>query len=389
MNVEMFARQIQAIHGRLHEMYQATDCDVELQPHLLLPTAFKELGTASEELQVAAEELFEQTETLVATRAQVEAERQRYRDLFESMPNAYLVTDLDGKIQEANRAAALLLNVQASFLIDKLLINFIPPQARRAFRSKLAHLQLSEWVKEFSVALQPRNSELIEAAITVAPVRDSQGNLATLRWIVRDITETQRVLRSLDSPDYDLSLARPLHFYSKGEVIPLEPQMIWLVCQGWVKLSTLSERGEEVLLGLVGRQMPFGSGMTSLPTYQAIALSEEVQLVSIPMTEIYKTVRLSQSFLPKITQRLRQTEALLAISGKRQVKERLHYFLQFLKQEIGQPMSQGIRLSVRLTHQDLADACCTTRVTITRLVGKLQQQGKIAFDSKHHMILKD
>jgi CRP-like cAMP-binding protein len=100
-------------------------------------------------------------------------------------------------------------------------------------------------------------------------------------------------------------------------------------------------------------------------------------------------VRLSQSFLPKITQRLRQTEALLAISGKRQVKERLHYFLQFLKQEIGQPMSQGIRLSVRLTHQDLADACCTTRVTITRLVGKLQQQGKIAFDSKHHMILKD
>jgi PAS domain S-box-containing protein len=389
MNVEMFAQQIQAIHGRLHEMYQSTGSDVELQPHLLLPTAFKELGTASEELQVAAEELFEQTETLVATRAQVEAERQRYRDLFEFMPNAYLVTDLQGKIQEANRAATVLLNVQASFLVDKLLINFIPPQARRAFRAKLAHLKLSEWVKEFSVPLQPRNNELIEAAITVAPVRDSQGNLATLRWIVRDVTETQRVLRPLDSSDYDLSLARPLHFYSKGEIIPLEPRTIWLVSQGWVKLSTVSERGEEVLLGLVGRQMPFGSGMTSLPTYQAIALSEEVQLVSIPMTEVDKTVRLSQSFLPKITQRLRQTEALLAISGKRQVKERLYYFLQFLKQEIGQPMSQGTRLSVRLTHQDLADACCTTRVTITRLVGKLQQQGKIAFDSKHHMILKD
>jgi PAS domain S-box-containing protein len=389
MNVDILAQQIKAIHWRLAELYKGTSTDLQLQPDLLLPVAFKELGTASEELQVAAEELFQHREALESTRAQVEAERQRYRDLFEFMPNAYLITDLQGKIQEANRAAALLLNVQASFLIDKLLINFIPPQARRAFRSKLAHLQLSEWVKEFSVALQPRNSELIEAAITVAPVRDSQGNLATLRWIVRDITETQRVLRSLDSPDYDLSLARPLHFYSKGEVIPLEPQMIWLVCQGWVKLSTLSERGEEVLLGLVGRQMPFGSGMTSLPTYQAMVISDEVQLASIPLTEISTSVPLTQALLPKINQRLRQTEALLAISGKRQVKERLEYFLLFLKQEIGQPVEQGTLLSVRLTHQDIADACCTTRVTITRLMGKLQQQGKVKFDSRHHMILID
>jgi CRP-like cAMP-binding protein len=79
----------------------------------------------------------------------------------------------------------------------------------------------------------------------------------------------------------------------------------------------------------------------------------------------------------------------LAISGKRQVKERLQYFLLFLKQEIGQPSDQGTRLPVRLTHQDIADACCTTRVTITRLIGKLQKQEKISFDAKHQRIFKD
>jgi CRP-like cAMP-binding protein len=156
-----------------------------------------------------------------------------------------------------------------------------------------------------------------------------------------------------------------------------------------VKLSTISDSGEEVLVGLVGSDRPFGSGLTSLPTYQAIALSENVQLVCIPLSEIATSPDLAQALLPKISERLQQTEALLAISGRRQVRERLYHLLLLLKQEIGQPVAQGTRLSVRLTHQDLADACCTTRVTITRLLSKLQQEGKIKFDSKHHILLID
>lgn len=119
----------------------------------------------------------------------------------------------------------------------------------------------------------------------------------------------------------------------------------------------------------------------------AIALSEIVELVCIPLSEIATSFRLTQALLPQITKRLRQTEILLAISGKREVKDRLYYLLLFLEQEFGQRVPQGTRLTIRLTHQDLADACCTTRVTITRLLSKFQQQDKIAFDSKHHIIL--
>jgi CRP-like cAMP-binding protein len=32
--------------------------------------------------------------------------------------------------------------------------------------------------------------------------------------------------------------------------------------------------------------------------------------------------------------------------------------------------------------------CCTTRVTITRLLTQLQQQKKLSVDSQHHLILK-
>lgn len=389
MKVETFAQQVQDIHGRLSELYQGAIASAESPPNSLLPIAFKELGTASEALQIAAEQLFQHTDELTAIRAQVEAQRQRYQELFEFMPNAYLVTDAQGKILEANRAAALLLKVEQSFLLDKILVSFIPPPDRPAFRSKLAQLHPSSWSHEWRLRFQPRKNEVFDAAMSVAPVRNSQGKPITLRWIVRHITlakPTRLALKSNDN-DNDVNQERPKHFYSKGEIIPLESSFIWLVHRGLVKLSTMSERGDEVLVGLAGTSMVFGSSMTSLPTYQATALSDNVELVTIPLSEIAASPCLTQTLFPQMTKRLRQTESLLAISGKRHVKDRLQHLLLFLKQDFGYSVGQGTRLSIRLTHQELADACCTTRVTITRLLRQLQQQGVIAFDSKHLIIL--
>jgi PAS domain S-box-containing protein len=389
VNVEQFAKRIQLIHWRLAELYQDANGSIPQQRDLLLPTAFKELGTASEELQVAVEELYQQSEELAATRLLIEAERQRYQELFEFMPNPYFITDAQGKIKEINRAAARLLNLEQLYLQDKLLINFIPLQDRPAFRFKLNQLQQRHWIQNWTVHLQPRNSECLEVELAVNTVCNEEGELLYMRWIVRDITQQKQELKTLQGNNYDIIQDRPLHTFSKGEIIPLSPTCIWLVSQGVVKLNTLSETGDEILMGLVAPSMPFGSGMTSLPTYQAIALSETVKLVSFSPAEISGCPYLSQMLLPQFNQRLRQTELLLAIAGKRQVRDRLYHLLQLLKQEIGVPVAQGTRLTVRLTHQDLADACCTTRVTITRLLGQLHKQGKIMFDSKHHLIIRD
>jgi len=44
---------------------------------------------------------------------------------------------------------------------------------------------------------------------------------------------------------------------------------------------------------------------------------------------------------------------------------------------------------VRMTHQNLANAIGTTRVTVTRLLSKLKGEGKISFDCDRHIILKE
>ena len=192
----------------------------------------------------------------------------------------------------------------------------------------------------------------------------------------------------LESSQNELKEGRRLHFYARGEEIPLVSQGVWQVCQGLVQLSTLCQNGEEVWLGWAEPSTFFGHWFSLLQSYQATALTD-VYLTWFSLTEINSSERLAQTVLQQMVRRMRQTEALLAISGQRRVEERLQQLLLLMKREIGQPVVEGTRLGVRLTHQNLANAIGTTRVTVTRLLSKLKSEGAIILDRDRHIIIKN
>ncbi len=386
MNINLLSQQVETMYGRLSTLYNHANATHVPAPELL-PIALKELGVASEELQVAMEELTRQNNELLAARNRTEAERQRYQNLFEFAPDAYLVTDTGGNIRETNRAAAALFLRQQRFLVGKPLTIVVAIDDRPLFRAKLSQLAQRDHIDAY-VRLQRHSTEVFDAMLTVDVIRYPDDASPVLRWLVRDITEHKRAQASLEQADSTPFQDRSLQTYTKGEMIPLDNQTLWLVVHGMVKLTTLSDNGDEMLVGLATDGMVFGASFTSLQTYQAIALAS-VQLVSIPLTEIARSPHLAQALLPSINQRLRQTEGFLAIYGQLRVQDRLNRLLSMLKQEIGQPVEAGTRLRVRLTHQDFASACCTTRVTVTRLLGKLQQQGKVIVDAQNHLILTE
>ncbi len=109
VSVDSFTQQIQIVQRRLNRLYQDTNISIQQQPELL-PLALKELGIFSEELQIAVEELQQQNVELAATRIALETERQHYQELFEFVPDGYVVTDIAGTIKEANKAVSGLLN---------------------------------------------------------------------------------------------------------------------------------------------------------------------------------------------------------------------------------------------------------------------------------------
>lgn len=184
----------------------------------------------------------------------------------------------------------------------------------------------------------------------------------------------------------ELYQGRSLYAFRAGQAIPMTAQEVWIVCRGVVLLSTLYPNGEEALLGLAGSSMPFGLPMTLIHPYQAIALSD-ADLMCVSIAELQQSATLSQEIFYPLNRRLRQAEAMLAMAGCRRVEDRLRQLILLLQMEIGQPVSEGMRLSVRLTHQHLASAIGTTRVTVTRLLGKLKDEGWLTVDKSRHIVL--
>jgi len=156
-----------------------------------------QLHTALEELRVAEEELRQQNEQLAVANEAALVQRRRYQELFDFAPDVYLVTDAQGNIQEANRAALTRLQVRALSVAGKPLIVFIAADARRAFSALLARLRQGEEVRGEELRIRPRRGEPFPAVLYVAAAHDAAGRLVALRWLLHDVAALHEARRRL------------------------------------------------------------------------------------------------------------------------------------------------------------------------------------------------
>ncbi|WP_375472668.1 putative bifunctional diguanylate cyclase/phosphodiesterase [uncultured Nostoc sp.] len=181
MDIDNFSQQIEELRSRVRGIWQRTATQ---------PNSHQELIIAVfDEIQIAIEELLVASEQLEVTRAAAEKECQRYQELFDFAPDAYLVTDTAGKILEANNAAATMFSVHLKYLVGKPLIVFIAQQDRRFFRFQINNLQQQQdWV----IDLKPQRSRPFPASVRASPVYDSQEKLVACRWMLRNISEAKQ-----------------------------------------------------------------------------------------------------------------------------------------------------------------------------------------------------
>ena len=159
------------------------------EPAAVLARTLAELGTALEEVRVAQEQLIESRARIERLQEELRLEADKYWRLFDSMPDAYLVTRPDTTIVEVNKAAAQLFNVSQRFLIGKTLSVFVC-EDRTAFLAASAQAATQESVQDMSLKLRPR--ERAPVAIAARVSGDAQG----LRWLLRPV-DTHRDQPSL------------------------------------------------------------------------------------------------------------------------------------------------------------------------------------------------
>ena len=178
---------------------------------------------------------------------------------------------------------------------------------------------------------------------------------------------------------------RSIHFDS-GVKVPLLPDHIWIVVRGIVKLSCLNEQGDDVLLAIAGPNEPFGDPLTHLDLFEATTL-DHCDLLGLSIQDVNTTPHLSSNLMKAMMQRNRQSEALIALLGLRGVENRVKSFLELLAEDYGQPCDQGLKLNLRLTHQEIASAVSTTRVTVTKVLGQLKESGWMQHDHQQKIIV--
>jgi CRP/FNR family transcriptional regulator, global nitrogen regulator len=178
---------------------------------------------------------------------------------------------------------------------------------------------------------------------------------------------------------------------SKTIFFPGDPaERVYFLLKGAVKLSRVYEAGEEITVALLRENSVFG--VLSLITrqhsdrfYHAVAFTP-VELLSAPIDQVEKSLKeypeLSMLMLQGLSSRILQTEMMIETLAHRDMGSRLVSFLLILCRDFGIPTGDGIRIDLKLSHQAIAEAIGSTRVTVTRLLGELRQEGMISIYKK-------
>jgi PAS domain S-box-containing protein len=152
----------------------------------------EELTVRDEELLAVTEELREQIEAMKRASALLERERSKYINLFAHAPDAYIVTNLAGVVDEANIAAGALFRAEPASLTGRALITYVARQDTRMFRSLLRKLQAADHVSTESphravLRMRPRGQPVFVVSARVSVVTNGNGKPLALRWVLRDV----------------------------------------------------------------------------------------------------------------------------------------------------------------------------------------------------------
>ncbi|MEL6381162.1 MAG: Crp/Fnr family transcriptional regulator [Cyanobacteria bacterium J06626_18] len=161
-----------------------------------------------------------------------------------------------------------------------------------------------------------------------------------------------------------------LQAFRRKDCLPLMAHRVWRIEQGIVRTLTWDEAGHVTTFGLWGRGDLVGQPLTQQMPYQIECLTPVVA------TDI-SLGHHSHYWQSALLNHLWHSEELFRIAHQPTVMRRLTQLLHWLAQRFGKPVPQGQLLSPILTHQQLAEILGTTRVTVTRLLTRLEAEGQL------------
>ncbi|MEA5570829.1 Crp/Fnr family transcriptional regulator [Calothrix sp. UHCC 0171] len=167
--------------------------------------------------------------------------------------------------------------------------------------------------------------------------------------------------------------------FSRRALIPTGQKNLWHIQSGIVRTITYLEDGTVVTLGVWSAGDVVGDALSAIEPYIIECLS------SVEVTPF--SLGQNHQLIETLTSHIEQTEELMVIRSQKSIDAMLMKLLGWLAKKFGKTIENGKLIDLRITNQDIADMLGPTRVTISRALTQLEEQGVIKRLPLHRIVL--
>jgi len=180
--------------------------------------------------------------------------------------------------------------------------------------------------------------------------------------------------------------------YLRGSVLFVEGEKargVYLLREGRAKVFITAAEGKTLVLRVAnpGEFLGINATLTGQAHYSTVKTLDRCQIDFIPREQFLKILdgdkRVYLELVKALCQELNyvvEHARLLFLSQS--AAEKLARLLLTWCDDVGTSTPQGIRIDVRLTHEEMAQMICASRETVTRLLSDLNQQEILGLVSK-------
>src|SRR5437588_837307 len=124
--------------------------------------------------------------------------------LIENAPDPVFVSDLEGKILQANDAVSELLGFRTDEVVEQSLSRFISPEETQEFTAALREVVEKGVMRNARLNPRSASGEIIPTTLNASALRDQDGKVIGAIGILRDMRAYEKVVRDLEESKAEL-----------------------------------------------------------------------------------------------------------------------------------------------------------------------------------------
>jgi CRP/FNR family cyclic AMP-dependent transcriptional regulator len=183
-------------------------------------------------------------------------------------------------------------------------------------------------------------------------------------------------LRDFEEVKYTSSYPAGATLFVEGQ----QPRGVYLLCKGRVKLTMTSPDGKAIILHIAeaGELIGLNGALSGAPYELSAETLEPCQVNFIKREALQRLVREHPEIAEHVTQQVsRDYQAacfqIRSLGLSRSASEKIVRFLLNAASK-GKETSQGVRMNLALTHEEIAQIVGVSRETVTRTLSDLRQK---------------